>query len=214
MKDLIAKLLKGETLTEDERSRLENFDPDKAANDAAASARKKAEGERDAARKELEDLRKQVEDSEGKGKTENQKLLARIEKLEKEKAESDAKTAAMERDRAIEGIRAKSGLKFIEGIDAELLNGIFSKQFDGLDDLSDADAVAERIKTFREANKGLILSEQGGGTGRTSTPAGVDRTKANPWKKESFNLTEQINLARTNPAEAARLEAEAKAANK
>lgn len=214
MKNLIAKLLKGDALTDEERSRLEAYDPDKAANDAAAAARKKAEGERDAARKEAEDLRKQIEDSEGKGKTENQKLLARIEKLEKEKSESDAKAAAMERARAIEGIRAKSGLKFVDGIDPDLLNGIFAKQFDGVDDLSDESAVSERIKSFRDANKGLILSEQGGGTGRSNQqPAGGRGTTANPWAKGTFNLTEQINLERTNPAEAARLKSEAEAAD-
>ena len=89
--------------------------------------------------------------------------------------------------------------------------GIFSKQLDGIEDLTDEASVNERIKSFREANKGLILSEQGGGTGRTGKPAGGTSTTKNPWKKESFNLTEQIQLAQTNPAEAARLKAEAAA---
>lgn len=211
MKELIAKLLKGETLTAEERGKLEAFDPDKAANDAAAAARKKAETERDAARTELAELKKTAAASGEAGKTEQQKLLARIEKLEKEKAEADAKSAALERARAIEAIRDKSGIKFIEGIDAELAKGIFSKQLDGLDDLTDEAAVNERIKSFREANKGLILSEQGGGTGRTGKPAGGTSATKNPWKKESFNLTEQIQLAQSNPAEAARLKAEAAA---
>ena len=213
MKNLIEKLLKGETLTADERAKLEGFDPEKAVNDAAAAARKKAEGERDAARTELETLKKSAEEGKKGSQTETQKLLARIEKLEKEKADADAKSAALERATAIEAIRAKSGLKFVDGIDPDLLKGIFSKQFDGIDDLADEAAVNERLKSFREANKGLILSEQGGGTGRTGIPAGVNRTARNPWKKESFNLTEQISIAQTNPAEAERLKAEAAATN-
>lgn len=211
MKDIIAKLLKGETLTADERAKLEGYDPDKAVNDAAAAARKKAEGERDAARTELEALKKSAEEGKKGSQTETQKLLARIEKLEKEKADADAKAAAMERATAIEAIRAKSGIKFVDGIDPDLLKGIFSKQFDGLDDLTDEATVNDRLKTFREANKGLILSEQGGGTGRSGQPAGGGYTSRNPWKKESFNLTEQIQLAQSNPAEAARLKAEAAA---
>ena len=86
MKNLIEKLLKGETLTADERAKLEGFDPEKAVNDAAAAARKKAEGERDAARTELETLKKSAEEGKKGSQTETQKLLARIEKLEKEKA--------------------------------------------------------------------------------------------------------------------------------
>ena len=211
MKDLIEKLLKGETLTADERAKLEGYDPDRAVNDAAAAARKKAEGERDAARTELEALKKSAEEGKKGSQTETQKLLARIEKLEKEKADADAKSAALERATAIEAIRAKSGIKFVDGIDPDLLKGIFSKQFDGIDDLADEAAVNDRLKSFREANKGLILSEQGGGTGRTGQPAGVNQASRNPWKKESFNLTEQIQLAQSNPAEAARLKAEAAA---
>lgn len=213
MKNLIEKLLKGETLTADERAKLEGFDPEKAVNDAAAAARKKAEGERDAARTELETLKKSAEEGKKGSQTETQKLLARIEKLEKEKADADAKSAALERATAIEAIRAKSGLKFVDGIDPDLLKGIFSKQFDGIDDLADEAAVNDRLKSFREANKGLILSEQGGGTGRTGIPAGGIRTARNPWKKETFNLTEQISIAQTNPAEAERLKAEAAATN-
>ena len=103
--------------------------------------------------------------------------------------------------------------EFVDGIDPDLLKGIFSKQFDGIDDLADEAAVNDRLKSFREANKGLILSEQGGGTGRTGIPAGGIRTARNPWKKETFNLTEQISIAQTNPAEAERLKAEADATN-
>ena len=94
MKNLIEKLLKGETLTADERAKLEGFDPEKAANDAAAAARKKAESERDAARTELETLKKSVDEGKKGSQTETQKLLARIEKLEKEKADADALLSA------------------------------------------------------------------------------------------------------------------------
>ncbi len=48
-----------------------------------------------------------------------------------------------------------------------------------------------------------------GGSGSGSGGAGGGGTGKNPWKKETYNLTEQMAITRTNPTLAARLKAEA-----
>ena len=219
MKDIIQKLLKGEKLTDEEKAKAEAFDLEKLQNEAAAAARRKAEGERDAAKAALEKLKTEVAEKEAEEKkkgeanlTETQKLMKRIETLEKAKAEAEAQSKALKREQSIEAIRTKAGIKFVDGIDPEITRGAFSRIFDGMEDLADEAAVKEKVEAFVSSNKGLIADESGHGTGDHSKP-GTQRTVANPWKKGSFNLTEQIKLSQTNPQEAARLKAEAEAAD-
>ena len=51
------------------------------------------------------------------------------------------------------------------------IDGAFSAAFDGLEDLSDKAQVAERVKTFVERNKALVVdNSSGGGTGSDFHP--------------------------------------------
>lgn len=218
MKDIILKLLKGETLTEEEKTLLQNFDLDKMTNDAAAAARRKAESERDEAKKLLGELQKQLDETKAAGEgqktkslTELQKLQAQVDALVKANAEKDAKIAADTREKTIDSIQAKAGIKFIDNVDAQLMKRLFAGVFDGLADLTDEAAVTERVKAFTTANKGLIVDTSGNGSGRSAQPAGSMTSTGNPYSAKSFNLTKQAELERTNPAEAARLQAAADA---
>ncbi len=218
MKDILQKLLKGEKLTDEERAKAEAYDPEKLQNEAAANARRKAESERDAAKTALDKLKAEIAEKEEAGKKENeakltetQQLMKRIETLEKAKADAEASAKALQRANSIEAIRAKAGVKFVDGIDPEFTRGAFARVFDGMDDLADEAAVKEKVSAFVASNKGLSADNSGHGTGGHVNPV---RTAArNPWKKDSFNLTEQCEIARSNPAEAARLKAEAVATN-
>lgn len=59
-------------------------------------------------------------------------------------------------------------------------------------------------KASRSEELGLLF-----GDGTKSSTAPTPSIK-NPWKKETFNLTEQMRLLRENPSQAVRLKAEAK----
>lgn len=213
MKDIIAKLLQGQELSQEERAKLEGFDPDS----MAASARKKGEAERDEWKAKYDALAKESEEARakqealGKGKqTELQQLQERLAKLEQAKAEAEAEASKLRRSQRIEDILKASGIKFIDNVDPEFLRGAFARTFDEVDDLTDDTRVKELVGSFRAANKGLVLDTTGSGTGRQTQPGSGSGAK-NPWSKDSFNLTQQVALERENPAEAARMKAAAQA---
>lgn len=60
------------------------------------------------------------------------------------------------------------------------------------------------MKVSHSEDLGLLF-----GDGTKSSTAPTPSIK-NPWKKETFNLTEQMRILRENPPLAARLKAEAK----
>lgn len=183
--DITAKLLKGDQLTEDEKTFLASYDPDKATNEAAAAARRKAEADAKKLADELEALKaeksKAAADAEAerqKGMTEAQKLAAQIaqltksvEDISKAKAESDRQTAALARKQKIAQIREGAKIAFVDGVDPELAGGAFAAAFDGLDTLDDADAVKQRLTAFQRKNKALIFDASGHGAGQDGRPA-------------------------------------------
>lgn len=186
-RDIITKLLTGETITGEEREYIQAYDPDKAANDAAASARRKAEAERDARARELDELRatlKAREDAETeqqaarmtateKREAEFRALAAKVAALEKAKADADAHAARVQRTSDLRAIREQHGIQFIGGVDPQLTNGAWEQAFNDID-LADGAAVEGAIGAFVTANKGLILDTSGNGTGggySPSTPA-------------------------------------------
>ena len=61
IKDILAKHNKGEALTDEDKGFLAKYDFDAELNTAAANARRKAEGERDSAKEELERLKAEAE---------------------------------------------------------------------------------------------------------------------------------------------------------
>lgn len=68
--------------------------------------------------------------------------------------------------------------------------------------------IKDQIETLKESDAYLFDEEGTEKVGDGTNPPHKD-TKINPWKKETFNLTKQGELLRTNPALAAKLKAEA-----
>lgn len=183
-KDIIQKLLSGSSLSDEEKSFLTSYDPDKAANDAAAAARRKAEAERDAKARELDEL-KAAQKAENDARSEKDKermteaerreaafkaLTDKVAALEKAKADADATAARVQRSSAIAAIREKRGIQFIPGVDPSITGGAFEDAFKDVD-LSDDAAVTAAVGAFTAANKGLILDRSGNGSGGGFSPA-------------------------------------------
>ncbi len=183
IKDLLAKMLKGDTLTDEEKKLVQEYDPDA----TAAAARRKAEA--DAKRladklAELEaanaDLAKKADEAGSAGKSEADKFTKQVEALSKQvealtkaKADADATAARLGREQKIGQLRAKHGVKFVDGVDPALVEGAFARVFDGLETFDDEAEVKTRLQAFKAANKALI-ADTGHGTG---DPAGDVRPK-------------------------------------
>ena len=223
LKDVLAKINKAETLTDEEKAYLSKFDYDAELNAAAAAARRKAEGDRDALKTELDKLNaaaaeKAKADAEAKkaSMTAAEKqaadfkaLQAKVAQLEKDKAEEAKRAAALQREQDIVRLREKAGIQFAANIDPAITGSAFARAFDGLDDLTNEQEVASRIKRFKDANLGLIADNTGRGSGLGGSPAGDALAKNNPWAKETENITKQAEIELSNPSLAAELKAAA-----
>lgn len=223
LKDILAKLLKGEALTDAEKAFVAEHDPDTATNNAAAAARRQAEQERDRIKAELEtqlkDLQTKLAEGDGKGKTELQKAMAELEKLQKQVSEM---TKSLEGERSekskliraqkIEELARASGIQFIKDVDAKIMARALAAQFDELtvEDLADAAKVKPIIDTFKATNRAVIFDGSGHGSGTPPgrIPTSFDTT-VNPWKKETLNLTKQGEILEKNPQLAAQMKAAA-----
>ena len=223
IKDILAKLLKGETLTAEEKAYAEQFDQQKEIDTASAAARRKAEKEakdlqskldaQNATVKELteklEAAEKAANDAKGGNSAEIAKMQKQIAKLEAINAENEKTLKANARTEAIRTAVKAAGLTAAEGISS----AAFDKLIDlavGDTDTSDADAMKAVIEQFKTDNPSMIAAatKQGAtvkGDAGKSAFAGV----ANPWKKDSFNLTKQIEIATKEPQLAATMKAEA-----
>lgn len=215
IKDILAKVAKGENLTDEEKAFLGGYDPQAEIDKASAAARRKAEKERDdfkaKAEKNAADLAAAIEAQKNPQKDDQlAKLAKEVEKLTKKNAEAEAKLKATARMDAIRAAAKANGAVAAEGISAEIFDMLLDRAV-GEVDVGDEDALKGALEAFKSANPAMIadLGKQGvGGKGRPAGGAGVTGG-ANPWKEGSVNLTEQMRLLNTNPAEAQRLAAEA-----
>ena len=172
IKALLAKLAKGEALTDEEKAELAAIDLDKVADSKAAAARKKAEADLKAAKERLEQLEAEAADKSNEGKTELEKVQKQLEKLNKDLAAKDAALAKADADRK-KGIRdgkigkLMSEIKLMDGVDADLVRmGLERSLADvGDDDLENGDTVKPIITGFVTKNKALIVGDTGGGAG-------------------------------------------------
>lgn len=185
IKEALAKVAKGETLTDEEKAFLAGYDPEKVQNDAAAASRRKAEAEVVKLQELLESLKTEkskadraAEEAKKSGMTEAQKLAKQIEDLtknmadlKKAKDDADKHSQTLARKQRIATIRDGNKIRFIDGVDRKLVDGAFEAAFEGLDNFEDEDAVAERVKAFTGVNKALIVDDSGHGTGAESKPA-------------------------------------------
>ncbi len=238
-KEIIQKLLKGETLTDDERTALEAFDPDKAAkaaiDSAAAAARRKAEEELAKAQADLKaksdevasltakaaQLEESLKGNAQQGSQEMQVMRKQLEALTKRLEEADAKAAKLEKDARIDALIAKAGFNYGPGFSEKEINGLLHAKLQTLDDegLKDLEEAATPFdgvlhggifKAHRETWKGALLDETGKGSGSPVTGKTVTGAKVpNPWKAETSNLTQRMVISKSDPQLAARMKAEA-----
>ena len=212
--DILAKVAKGDALTDEEKKFIGDYDEQKALDTAAANARKKAEKEAKDAKDALEKLQGEFDEFKSqndpaKKQTELDKALARIAKLEKANADKDAKIAADARTARIRSLAKEAGISPAKGVTSETIDLLVDNLLAKVD-IDDADAVKTALDGFKASNAGLIAANTVGGVGNRGNPASVGNyTGKNPFAKETFNLTEQIKLRIENPETASALEAAA-----
>jgi hypothetical protein len=172
IKELLAKVAKGEALTDEEKAELSGFDPDRASNGAAAAARKAAEKERDTLKTQLDELQAKLDEAGNAGKSEAEQLKAKVATLTKavETAQAAATKAESDRKALLRGTkldRIVGGLKFVDGLDASLPRLALERVLADLkdEDLDNETLVQPIVAGFAEKNKAILLDQSGGGAG-------------------------------------------------
>jgi hypothetical protein len=162
-----------------------------------AEAKKKLEADLQGRDAQLEQLKSAAGNSE--------ELKAQIEQLQAENQKAaeewQAKMAQMQLDFAIERALAAAKAKNAKAVKALLdmekvkLDG---EQLLGLED---------QLKAIKESDP--YLFGESGKVGSGTNPPGAGNPEANPWKKDSWNLTQQGKILMEDPAKATRMKAEA-----
>ena len=222
IKEVLAKVAKGETLTEEEKSVLSAYDPDKAANDAAAAARRKAEQEASDAKAELKKLqdtadaaKKAQDDANKANQTEAQRkeaefkaLQTQVAELTKSKTEAETKAATAIRSQLIRDKAKAAGIVLApKTVSEQLYFQLMEATLTGVD-VSDETALAAALEKFKTENPGVIAAPGSGSGVKTGDPSSPTGGK-NPWAKGSENLTEQMAIYAKDPSAAKGLAAAA-----
>lgn len=155
----------------------------------------------------------------GKGQVEATKQLeARIKRAERERDE--AKAAKADLEGKFQGSRKTAAIAqavakhpFIDADDAAFFLERKAR-FEGEDLVYEGDGgklitLDEAAAHIAATKPHLVKAAGGGGSGYRDDGGGKGK---NPWSKDSFNLTEQIQLTATNPTQAAAFKAAASAA--
>lgn len=222
IKEVLAKVRKGEALTDEEKAILDAYDPDKAANDAAAAARRKAEQEASdakAALKKLQDdadaAKKAQDDANKANQTEAQRkdaefkaLQAQVAELTKSKTEAESKANALNRSQSIRDKAKAAGIGLApKTVSEALFFQMLEATLTGVD-VSDETALTAALEKFKTENPGVIAAPGSGSGVPTGSPASLTGGK-NPWAKGSENLTEQMSIYAKDPVAAKGLAAAA-----
>lgn len=154
--------------------------------DRIVADRLKREKEKYADYEELKGKAEKLKDIEAAQMTEQEKAQAKIAELEARNAETEAKV------RAMEITRLRSKLLADEGLPADLADRVRGE-------------TEEEIKADLESLKAIVKPKNIGGGGVPQ----ASKDQKNPWKRETFNLTEQARILRENPTLAASLKVEA-----
>ena len=162
-----------------------------------AEAKKKLETDLQARDAQLEQLKQAAGNSE--------ELKKQIEQLQAENQKAaeewQAKMAQMQLNFAIEKALAAAKAKNPKAVKALLdlekvkLDG---EQLLGLDD---------QLKELQKSD--AYLFGESGKVGSGTNPPGAGNPEVNPWKPETFNLTQQGKILKEDPAKATRMKAEA-----
>ena len=156
---------------------------------------KKMVDERD---KQLESLKEKA-----KGHDDLTAKLTELEELNKNtKTEYEAKMAELKKNTAIDLFLSNQKAKNIKAVKALL--DMEKVSIDG-DNLI---GIEEQLKSLKESDPYLFGDAKpiiGGGT----NPGAIDPDEPNPWKAETFNLTKQAQILKSDPTLAAKLKAAA-----
>lgn len=142
--------------------------------------------------------------------------------LDKERARANQLQSQLEAftlSTSLQAVGAKSGVRTTALTDLQARATRVFKVADGKIVAFDADGqirpgkdgytpltLDEWVEELRSEASHLFESNSGGGaSGNGSGGAGSQHGRKNPWKKETWNLTEQSKIARTNPTLAAQL---------
>lgn len=204
IKEILSKVIKGETLTDAEKQFLTDYNPDQAVTDVRTELEKKL--------KAAEDKAKELEAEAGKAKGADatvQALQKKVDELLKKNADVEAKEKARTRMDAILSKAAEKGVMPLDGFNQKTFEALLDRAIGDVD-ISNATALDAAMETFKTDNAVIIKAASAQQVnvkgGPSNTPAA---TTVNPFKKDSFNLTKQIELQMANPAEAKRLATEA-----
>lgn len=190
IKDILAKAAKGDQLSEEERTSLAAYDPQKEIDSAAAAARKKAEADADKAAKDLAAAQKALKEAQdaaeaagNKGKTDLQKLQEQVAGLTKQVETVTAEKTKLQRQQKLDDVVRGSGIEFVQEVDGSIMRRALDSEFSALtdEDLADPEKTKPVLDTFRARNKAVILDKSGHGAGGPPhQPAGGadDRHKA------------------------------------
>ena len=166
----------------------------------AAEAKKKLESDIQERDKQLEELKKAAGS--------NEELKKQIETLQadnkKTSEEWETKLAQMQKDfaleRALTTAKAKNPKAVKALLDMEQIK-LDGEQLLGLED---------QLKSIRESDPYLFDNgKDPENVGGNTNPADAGDGDTNPWKADTFNLTQQAKLLQENPSLAARLKKEA-----
>jgi len=211
IKAILEKVLKGETLTDDEKKVLAEYDEQKLLDAAASAARKKAEGERDTFKGKVDELTKALEEAKKSGTSSSDviaKLNQRLADLERANKESADKLAAQARTDAIRKAVSEAKIVCAKGISSGLFDSAVNSAFEGID-MTNADVVKATLEKFKTDNPAMISVEGIGGAGQQGKPGAGKWDKPNPFSKKSFSLTDGLELMQSNPELAKQLQSEA-----
>jgi DNA repair exonuclease SbcCD ATPase subunit len=215
--DILEKVLKGETLSDDEKKFLADYDADKAAKDVRAELERKLKVSEDKAKsfsdklKVSEDKLKELEEAVSKAHGANATINAlqkKVDDLIKQNADAEAKEKARARMDAIKAKAAEKGVLPLDGFSEKTFDSILDLAIGDVD-ISNATALEAAIESFKTENAVIIKAPRGTSTSIKGIPSKSLLSGPNPFKKDTFNLTKQIELISENPAEAKRLAAEA-----
>lgn len=187
-------------------------DPDPAAeqkktdDDITQSRRFQAELDKKMAkeRKEKAELQRKVERLEKKMLTEEEKKQDEFERQQQE-LEEQRKELAFEKNK----MYAVKSMKKAEISDSEEAMLLMEKLVAACADETEIDDMISLLKAWKEKDVAAEVDKRFKAGGHTPAKGNALNNGVNPFKKESFNLTEQIRLKQTNPELAARLQAEA-----